>query len=446
MILEGTTVNNLDFVIGFFNTFNPEPCKYVERDPSGQMRTVRANLTVELVFDSFNQDSLKTISFFAVKGKIDYFGIDIDDHASNGWIKNRPTAILEERFNLVCNKIGESPNLIFKSPRGIHAYWFFEQSVPNLILYNRLNALFKNMKHIEILPTNRHSLRIPSKDACLNNNLENCNFAGFESLIRYPNDTIFKNGFCKKEYSTPNKKDRKASKEYHISFSLEQLEYKMLPLKNGQTNAVYLKLVAMYKIHGLDVNLAYERFVNLVNRSPGYNRRLLIDLENRIKTSYKRMADINLSQMKPLSDLYREPQVKLSIDSLVKRMGLDIPKKNRMRKSMKEFLLNIISWKNACDKTFKNHETAYYWEYLYPRSWSRHKEGYYPLPSNLLRKWNRHYDRPLGLLKDFGVLKESPYRYSTTLKRCKYYRINIPSGSQEEINTKGIINGDRYYI
>jgi len=364
------------------------------------------------------------ISFFSREGKIDYFGLDIDTHDTNGWINNSPTDILVERFNQAKKIIGNNPCLIFGSSRGIHAYWFFEQPVSNLALYDRLSWLFKGIQHIEILLTSKHSLRIPSPEAYLNENLEKCDFPGFDPLTRYSIDAILKKDSEYENRDRSRKNNVKKAKHY-TPWSLETLENNVLPLKNGNTNNVYIKLVARYKIHGFNEEQAYDRFVNLVKKSPGYNRELLKDLKSRIKTSYRRMTDINISQMKPLSELYREPQIKMVIDTLIKELELDIPKRSRMKKSVILFLLNIISWKTACDKTFKNHETAYYWEHLYPGSWTKYKEGYYPLPYTLLRKWNSHYDKPLKLLKDIEVLEESPYRYSTTQKFCKCYRINI---------------------
>jgi hypothetical protein len=340
-------MNNHDFASSFFMIFNPEPFKYVKRDLSG-IKTIKAELTKELVENALEQKSQDVISFFSRKGKVDYFGIDIDDHDSNGWIDNTPTDILVKRFNFATKAIGKIPSLIFKSPRGIHAYWFLEQPVPSLMLYDRLKELFESMRHIEVLPTNNHALRVPSQENYLNDNLEKCDFIGFEPLIRYPNDVIFKNDL---EYKN---KSKKAKKTHYTPLSLVQLESKVLPLKNGQTNDIYIKLVAQYKIHGLDEKQAYDRFVSLVRNSPGYKGRLLDDLKSRIRTSYKRMAEINLSQMKSLSELYREPQIRLVVDFLLKSMNLYIPKRCRMKKSMKIFLLNVISWKIACNKIFNN--------------------------------------------------------------------------------------------
>ena len=437
-------MNNMDFVKGFFIVFNPERNKYVSRYSHGGIKTVRGELAVELVENSLKPQSQEVLSFFSGKGKIDYFGVDIDDHETGGWADNMPREVLKERFNTAKKIIGKNPSLIFKSPRGIHAFWFLEKTMPNLVIYNQLKALFEGMRHIEILPTNSHSLRIPSPETYLNDNLEKSDFPGFEALARYPNDAIFKNDLRYENSNGAHKDKVKKARKAHNTplsaqnapLSLVQLENEVSPLKNGHTNEVYIKLVAKYKFYGLDEEQAYNRFVNLVKKSPGYSGSLLADLKTRIKTSYKRMTDINLSKMTSHSYLFRDPQVRMAIDNIIKEAGLDIPKRHRMKNSITSFLLNIISWKIACDNIFKDHETAHYWEFNYRGSWWNHGKGYYPLPYSLLRKWNTHYDRPMRLLRDLGVLEESPHHYSTTLKRCKYYRINIICGH---------LKGDTYY-
>ena len=426
-------MNNIDFVKGFFKVFKPITSKYVIRCLFG-IRTVKGDLTEEFVANSLNPTSQEVLSFFSREGNNDYFGIDVDDHYTNGWEDNKPTEILTARYRLAKGLIGIDPSLVFKSPRGIHAYWFLEQVVPTLILYRNLKELFKDIKHIEILPTNNHALRIPSPNLYLNNNLETCEFPGFDPLTRYSIDSIFIHGL-KSDWRKIDAKT-KSRKPHYTSISLAQLEKKLTPFKNGQTNKAYIELVAKYKIHGFDEDQAYDRFVKILKNSPKYTGPFLKDLKIRIETSYKRIAGLNLSQMKSLSDLYREPHIKKMIDILIVKMNLHISNKGKMRKSMIMFLLNIISWKIACDKIFKSYDTACYWSFLYPGSWARHKEGFYPLPYSLLKKWNSHYNRPLKLLKNNLVLVESPCNYSSTLKRCKYYRICLTCYDR--------IKGDRY--
>ena len=419
-----------DFSKEFLRIFNPDVSKYVEHNILGYIRTVKAKLTPEIIEAMLRKGSGKELSYFSKEGLIDYFGLDIDDHKYGGWNNKKPTSILENRFDLAKKIIGKKPSLLFRSPRGIHAYWFLIQPISSTILIFNLKKLFEGMKHFEVLPTNKHSLKVPKSDRFLNANLEECNFSGFEPLTRYSIEDIFRNGFTNEIKDI--EKHGTLKKEHHTSLSLEKLEQSLMPFKDGQTNDVYIKLVVKYKMEGLDENEAYERFEKLINDSPSYTGDLLNSLEDRIKSSYKNLSRIGLVQMKSLADLYREPQIKKAIDELIIKAGLDMPKRIRMKKSIIRFLLNIISWKNAQDKIYSKNITAHYWDSLYPSAWTKHDEGYYPLPYSLLRKWNKHYNRPLKLLKDYRVLVESPYNYSTTLKLCKFYRINIECGDNND--------------
>ena len=314
-----------EFSKEFFNVFNPEPSKYVEHNISGCIRTVKAKLTPELIEASLCKESEKELSYFSKDGKIDYFGLDIDDHDSDGWVNNEPTAILKERYGIAKKIIGQSPSLLFRSPRGIHAYWFLTELVSNSFLLHNLRKLFDGIKHIEILPTNRHSIRMPMPDRFLDDNLEKCIFSGFESLIRYSIETVFKNSFSNEIEDTGiTSKHLKPKKMHDVSLSLEQLEKSIMPLKNGNTNSVYIKLVVKYKLKGLDESESLNRFEKLIKNSPGYSGNLLNNLESRIKSSYRNLSSIGLIQMKSFTNLYREPLIKKAIEEHISKMGLDV--------------------------------------------------------------------------------------------------------------------------
>jgi hypothetical protein len=424
---------NEQFVHDFFIIFNPETKKYVKRSFNGRMQTVRSSLTEKLITNALDGMVHEKFSFFVKTGKNDYFGIDIDDHKDGGWTNDQPTVLLLEKYDAAIRAIGKKPSVLFCSNRGIHAFWFLKEPIPNKILEGALRKMFKEIVSVEILPTNNHSLAIPSPLDYINTELAKTAFLGFDNMERYSIEEIFGS----KNLSEILKQDVadgepaiKKTNSFNHKKTLEEIEAKILPLKKGQTNAVYKKLVAQYKIHNLSEDEAYNRFAALVHKSPGYSGKLLSGLEDRIRTSYNRMTNINFAQMPSLSDLNRDPKVRLIIDNSIRAMKLDKPARVRMKNSMTDFLLNIISWKNVIDALFKDHEMAYYREYLYPGVWGRYKEGYYPLPYSLLRKWNVHYDRPLKLLKTHGILVESPYGYSTTLKRCKYYQIKYDARNE----------------
>jgi hypothetical protein len=129
--------------------------------------------------------------------------------------------------------------------------------------------------------------------------------------------------------------------------------------------------------------------------------------------------------MESLAVLRRDPVITMALEFAVEAAGLE--RQTRSRGAFEEFLLNIMAWTRNLDRVLADRERAAYWEYLYPGSRRFHREGYYPLSYGLLKQWNRHYDRWMRLLKSLGILVESPYGYSSTAHRSKYYAIQLLS-------------------
>ena len=73
----------------------------------------------------------------------------------------------------------------------------------------------------------------------------------------------------------------------------------------------------------------------------------------------------------------------------------------------------------------KRPEEAWAWDFENPRFRRMMAEGFYPLPSKLLRKWRHDYNKITNGLKSLGVIVESPYHYSTDLKYCKHFVLNL---------------------
>jgi hypothetical protein len=205
--------------------------------------------------------------------------------------------------------------------------------------------------------------------------------------------------------------------------NIEEAEEKDFPLDNSKTNDVYCLLVGIYKANGLSVDQAYERFKGLIDRSPRYSGALISGMRERIEASYRNMKGTTMVDMDSLALLRREPGIAMALEFAVDAAGLRA--KTRSRMAFEEFLLNIIAWTRNVDRVFGDRERAAYWEYLYPGSRRFHREGYYPLPYGILKWWNSHYDRQLAVLKGIGILFESPYGYSSTAHRSKYYAFQL---------------------
>lgn len=217
--------------------------------------------------------------------------------------------------------------------------------------------------------------------------------------------------------------------------NIEEAETRVLPLENNATNEVYCRMVGIYKANGLSVDQAFERFRDLVMRSPGYSGALLLRLQDRIEASYRSMRGTTALDMESLAVLRREPIVAMALEFAAEAARLE--RQTRSRMAFEEFLLNIIAWKRSLDRIFADRERATFWEYLYPGSRRFHREGYYPLSYGILKQWNSHYDRWMELLKGLGILVESPYGYSSTGHRSKHYTFQLLSCRIEHGPTSG---------
>jgi hypothetical protein len=196
--------------------------------------------------------------------------------------------------------------------------------------------------------------------------------------------------------------------------SLEDKEAEYLPIKNGQSNEAYKSLVAFYIAKGLNPDQIVQRFRDLVAKSPGYSGDLLNEIEARVASSYRNLKGMmGTLEMGSLSVLYGEPKIQRIIEEILALEGLNTPKRVRMREPHTNFLLQLVSWVRAIDRCLADPERAAYWDYMYPKSLRFYEEGYYPLPYTILRQWNVHFDRHLSLLKEHGILVESPYGYNS---------------------------------
>jgi hypothetical protein len=214
---------------------------------------------------------------------------------------------------------------------------------------------------------------------------------------------------------------------YESTESIEKMEARFIPFRNGKTNEPYMHLVGMYKAKGLSQEQAIERFKELVKKSrPVYSGQLLDDIEARVESSYRNMENLmGTLQMASPSELYKEPGIRKTIEKILDLEGINTPKRIRMKNTHEAFLLELFNWIRTYNRIQTDAQSASYWNFAYSNSRYYYKEGYFPLPYSLLRQWNVHYDRHLHLLIEQNILEESPYGYSTTLKRCKYYRITV---------------------
>jgi hypothetical protein len=413
----------------FIETYKPDLNRYVEKDIRGNVFTVKRPLTNKKIMFFFGDVSSYRLSFFVRGACRNYIGLDIDDHEFGGWIGDVPTEFLREKYCSVINEIVEPPSAIFKSPRGIHAFWFLTKSLSNKVIEDILKARFQN-KGVEVLPTMHHALAIPRPMDYLNSSLEPAIFPGYKNIRLYDPSSILGQACLPDSIKKNYKSGKTAGGIYrgrgYYEKSIEDIETEYLPLENGRTNETYKYLVGVYKARGLNPAQIVERFRKLVAKSPAYSGNLLRGIEARVDSSYRNLkGTMGTMEMGSMGILYGEPEIRRIIEDILTRENINSPKRIRMKNAHTDFLLQLFSWKRAYDRLQADPEKAAYWDHLYPNSLYYSKQGYFPLPYNLLREWNVHYDEHLRLLKKHGILKESPYGYSTTQKRCKHYRLTI---------------------
>lgn len=417
----------------FFSVYKPDMHRYFRRDVLNgttgnwkEKRTISGPLNHSLVIPFMSGSSPYSLSFFVSGTSRDYIGIDIDDHEYGGWREDQANSLLTQKFYCLTRELGVMPSLVFRSLRGLHAFWFLGKAVSNGIIQTVLRHRVSEELGFEILPTEKQSLTIPRPIDYVNNALMPSMFPGYDTIRRYKPEDILGNDYANITVHSFVKNATPGKSKGMVRNSIEVEEAVFIPLKNHHSNDAYKHLVGIYLARGLSIDEAYYRFKILVERSPGYSGPLLTEnLKERIASSYKNLrSSMSIINMPDKVVLRHDPVVAEFIDKYLKTAGIDSPSRIRIKNSLEDFILNLIGWIRSLDTIMKSPDSAAYWGYKYPEFPDRYQDGYYPLPSTLLHKWNSHYDRPMRILKEIGALTEYPFGYSTVLKRCKYYRLN----------------------
>jgi hypothetical protein len=138
--------------------------------------------------------------------------VDIDDHECGGWNGIAPTDFLRKRFAYVLSEIGKGPSMIFRSPRGIHVFWFLTENLPNKIIEECLNARFNSkFSVVEVLPTARHALAIPRPQEYLDLSLKPAVFPGYSRGVTYYDKVAVLGQDCLPESLKQKHKSRKTA-------------------------------------------------------------------------------------------------------------------------------------------------------------------------------------------------------------------------------------------
>ncbi len=443
----------------FIEVFRPHTRRYVEKDPVKGYLYKRAELTPEIIEAHMRGE--RVISFLTRVTR-NVVGMDIDDHRGGGWVGGEPTVILMAEYREVVRLMRTQPSAVFKSDHGVHAYWLLQRSVPDKTMIEILKERFgelltdEDMRIAEVLPTNSAGLKIPRPERYLDAELKPARFPGFRALVVYPVQAIFGDEMepdtlryrrARRRASAENAARSKVKAESEAAEAVgaagepsgtaavevkgseavtiadvEKLERECGPFQNGRGNPQYLRLIRAYRRVGISQSEAVDRLKGILARSPGYVGDIRTGLEARVATSYRRLKGpaegIGLESAALRRDRHAMAFVTMVIDDL----GM---KNAQERAAAERFLLKLWAWKEYLDGKMKRPEEAWAWDFENPRFRRMMAEGYYPLPSKLLRKWRHDYNKITNGLKGLGVIVESPYNYSTDLRLCKHYVLNL---------------------
>lgn len=438
----------------FIEVFRPHTGRYVEKDPVKGYRLRRMELTPGIIEAHMRGE--RKISFLTRVTR-NVVGMDIDDHQGGGWVGGEPTTVLMTLYREVVRLMRIEPSAVFRSDHGVHAYWLLAASVPDKTMLEVLKERFgelltdENMRIAEALPTNSAGLKIPRPEKYLNAELKPAIFLGFRRLVVYPVESIFGDSLepdtlryrracrranAKKVTSKAERKTREESKTVAIGSKLpdtkpvdkvtladvEKLEHECGAFKNGKGNPQYLRLIKAYRRAGISQGEAVDRLKGILAQSPGYVGDVRTGLEGRVAASYRRLRGpaegIGLESAALRRDQHAVAFVTMVIDDL----GMKNPQE---RAAAERFLLKLWAWKVYLDGKMKRPEEAWAWDFENPRFRRMMAEGYYPLPSKLLRKWRHDYNEITNGLKALRVIVESPYNYSTDIGYCKHYALNL---------------------
>ena len=411
----------------FIEAFKPRTGKYSLWDETAvpdargrKWRWQRTKLTEEIIEEA--HQGRKLISFLCWSST-SYFGIDVDDHENGGWIGDAPTNELIRKTDEAFKLVGTKPCAMFRSPHGMHAFWFFDRVLPIMVIQEIIEGRIGEAA--EFLPQYGKGIRMPTLADCIDEEFGQKDLKSFAEIGAYPYKELFgedtepeaiRKRLKARSRAVPMKRAGSPGKRIELE------EKACRPFRNHGSNETYCELVGRYFKEKLSEAEAVERIMAFAERSPGYSG----DLKNRgaaetrVHQSYGNLKTLKDYEVEP-DYILRDPGVRAYLAKLTAKLG--IAHKTAARRRMERFIGNLKAWVDFMDMIGQNYEWRAYWTHVYPGFAKYYKEGYVPVPSSKLLKWNSHYPEFFGDLVNEKVLVESPYNYSTN-GRCKYYSID----------------------
>ena len=369
-----------------------------------------------------------TLAFFStINTKV--LGIDIDEHRTY-YSSSEVLQSCKETYRKVQGKIGYNPSLIVQSSRGLHLFYLLSEPVYWEHLHHLTKELIQGV-NVELLPTPNSSLRIPRVTRLLHpitlEPLEQYEpeYTDWNSLQTYSPAQLFGNDWREQIFKRTRTKTSSSKEESDSPkpMNLRLLEQTLLPFRNGHTYKPVFVLTVACKRLGMSRGEIISYLQDLIEQSHGYtgglkkNRK---ELEGRVDHILgKDHTSASLPCVDSKSDILSEYNL------IIKHLNFHHPFAPQRNKPVQSFIEKLILWKEWHDRIQTSPEATSLLDSLYPFYRKNRTEGYYPLPSSLLKRWHPKYYELVHWLEDVEVLQESPYPYSKSAHICKYYAISF---------------------
>ena len=371
--------------------------------------------------------SLAQVGYFLTP-RTTVLGLDIDDHRNLG--EGYLLSILEQSVKALSSC---DPSLLFRSPRGLHAYWLLSEPLPFDIVEACARSRLGKIP-VEIRPTPDQSLRIPAEVRAVDPESMQLLNMPIEAILpaahKYHPSSLFNTEFVPSAIVESLRSKRTKARVLRSLPNLEAIEQECLPFQNGATNDDFLKLCQVYRCAGLDVDQAIWRFNVCIAQSPGYVGGLTKprELERRVRYEFAH----NTYQPKP-----SPRQGELWDQVTCERIADLSPFAAQRRKPIIRFVDNLLGWVRWQDEIWANKRQVAVWDFLYPYYRKNRKAGYYPLPYTMLKRWNGQYNQLLPWLEEIGLLEPAPFKPSAAAHICRYYHVHQDRFGAGDVSERG---------
>ena len=354
------------------------------------------------------------------------FDIDAHDVESEAYTL---TATLHGRYMDAVKLVGHTPSLLFQTPRGLHAYWLLSQPVSDKVLALCMSDRSAELRKIfaELKGTSSQALRIPKHDRQLDPetlapiplNFNGRKFNPVELLSETP-ATIRENLKQRQAISRGSRKQRQ----------LENFESEFC-FVSGASNESLTKLAAGYFARGLSHAEAVERLrVKLF--VDGYHGELENHhrLSQRVASTYK-----NLKRQPVTADI--KSTLTFADLEFIETLTAKHPFARQRTQAVRRFLESLFYWLSWHDLIWKESQadvTLLSW--LYAGYRTQRRLGRYPVPMQLIKKWNDRGYEIFDWLKDEKVIHDPKTKFyfvsknpalwaknPAHLSTCKFYEV-----------------------